>query len=111
MSRQLSGLKAWVVQRISAIYLAFFVLLLIYRLLVEPVANFEEWHAWVFHPLNSTLFLLFFLSLLFHAWVGVRDMLIDYLPSFPVRITSLVSFALVLTGLGVWILRIMMVYR
>ena len=107
MSRQLSGFSAWLVQRISALYLAFFLLLLFYRLLLHPVADFQQWQDWVFHPFISSLFLLFFLSLLLHAWVGIRDVIIDYVHPFAIRMTMLVLFALTLVGLGVWILRIM----
>ncbi len=40
-----NGLREWIVQRMSAIYMAVFSLALIFYLLFHPGLSFAEWHG------------------------------------------------------------------
>ncbi|HBH35218.1 MAG TPA: succinate dehydrogenase, hydrophobic membrane anchor protein [Gammaproteobacteria bacterium] len=106
MSRQAGGLWPWMLQRISAIYVAIFTLYFIAVLLFEPLGSYEPWRAWVAAPFNGIALLLFFVSLLLHAWVGVRDVLIDYVRLLALRIFLLSLFALCFTTTGLWVMQI-----
>ena len=59
-------------------------------------------------PLMSISTLLLFAFLLVHAWVGMRDVAMDYLHSFKVRLTVLTLIAAVLIAMGAWLLLVMM---
>ena len=78
MSTQFTGLKAWWVQRASAVYMLLFVLFLLYSFALQPLRAFAQWHAWMARPVTSVAFLVFFAALLGHMWVGLRDVLLDY---------------------------------
>jgi succinate dehydrogenase / fumarate reductase membrane anchor subunit len=53
-----------------------------------------------------TLGLLLFIPLLLaHAWVGIRDVLIDYVKPIAVRIGLLALFALLFLASGLWALQ------
>ena len=105
MSRGASGLRAWVLQRISAVYLAVFTFILLGYFLIEPPADFAAWRGWVVRPWVSIGRLLYIASLILHAWVGIRDVLIDYVPVLALRLTLLSVFALLLLGSGLWALK------
>lgn len=108
-SRQASGLRAWLFQRITGIFLAFYFIYLVAWFIYFPPADHSAWLTWVSHPLNSVGLLLFTTSLLLHAWVGIRDVLIDYVPSFALRLILLSLFGFLLTACGLWAMRIILV--
>lgn len=104
MRPRFTGLRAWWVQRLSAVYMLGFVLFLIFSFTLRPLQAFPQWHAWVARPGTALAFALFFAALLGHMWVGLRDVLLDYAKPASLRRCLLVAAALVLIGLGVWLL-------
>ena len=102
MSRKASGLKAWAIQRLTAIYVGLFALYLLLVLLFAAPAQYADWKAWVGGPLVSVAMLLFVVSVLMHAWIGVRDVLIDYIHPIAIRAALLGVIALALVAMGLW---------
>ena len=110
--RQLaSGLRAWVIQRISAMYLLVFIVYMLGVFIFAPPGDYPQWRAFVAQPLVSLAILLFYLSLLLHAWVGIRDVLIDYVQSTVIRFTALLGFGLVFMASGLWAFMAIMLAR
>ena len=105
MTRKVSGFQAWVVQRLSAIYLAFGFIYLAGYFLLTPPADYAAWKQWLVSPLTSVGLALFFLSLLLHAWIGIRDVVIDYVHPLAIRLVVLSLVALVLLASGFWLFR------
>ncbi|HHH40062.1 MAG TPA: succinate dehydrogenase, hydrophobic membrane anchor protein [Sedimenticola sp.] len=105
MSRQATGLRAWVLQRISAVYLGLYFIYLITRFLLAPPHAYQEWRQWFADPFLAVGMLLFFAALLIHAWVGVRDVVIDYVHPILLRVTLLTLTGLGLIGAGLWVMR------
>lgn len=106
MSRRASGLRAWFVQRASAIYLLLFIVYLLQHIIISPPQDFAAWQGWVAQPPVGLGLLLFFASLLLHAWVGFRDVLIDYVHPTAIRVSVLTVVGFVLIGCAFWVLRI-----
>jgi succinate dehydrogenase / fumarate reductase, membrane anchor subunit len=106
--RRASGLWAWVLQRVSAVYLALCAPLLLWRFLLAPPADYHQWRDWLATPWVSVVLLLFLLALLLHAWVGIRDVVIDYVRPLGARLSLLTATALGLTACGLWGLRILL---
>lgn len=76
------GLGDWLAQRLTAVILAVYTLIFIVYLVVVVRANgslgYDEW-AGMFVPLwMKVLTLIAFLALLYHAWIGMRDVWMDY---------------------------------
>ena len=67
MSRPTHGLRDWLLQRISAVYLAGFLVFFILRLTLKPVPGFQEWHAWFAHPAMTVASTAFILAVLLHG--------------------------------------------
>ena len=106
MSRQASGFRAWLVQRISATYLGLYFIYAILYVLFFPPDSYQDWRDWVSDPFQGVGLMLFFAALLIHAWIGVRDVLIDYVHPIMVRIGLLTLTALCLIGSGLWVARV-----
>ena len=111
MSRKASGLKAWAIQRGTAIYLVLFFIYLLLKLGTDAPTDYAGWRAWVADPVVSVAALVFFAALLVHAWIGVRDILIDYLWHAGVRVTALAVVALVLVASGLWAAQVLILAR
>jgi succinate dehydrogenase / fumarate reductase, membrane anchor subunit len=101
VSRKASGLKAWALQRLTAIFVALFTLYLVGIFLFAAPGDYGAWKAWVGGPTVGVLMLLYVASILLHAWIGIRDVLLDYVQPIAIRATllGLVGFALVAMGL------------
>ena len=102
----MSGFSAWLIQRLSGIYLAVFILIAILWSMttdITPIIWQQGFHStWV-----KLGVLLFGLSLLIHAWVGVRDVVIDYIHPLGLRLLALSLVALFLLANGFWFLTVL----
>lgn len=49
----------------------------------------------------------FFAALLAHAWIGVRDVILDYVHPVAIRFFALAVLALGLTGAGFWVIHVL----
>ncbi|MFM9835351.1 MAG: succinate dehydrogenase, hydrophobic membrane anchor protein [Methylophilaceae bacterium] len=85
LTKKYPGMRQWLTQRLTALVMAvYIVFLLIYVVALQP-NNYVAWQA-ALSPLwfrFSTI--LFFICLCMHAWLGVRDVLKDYVFNQTVR--------------------------
>ena len=72
------GMRFWLTQRLRALVMAAYLVLVILLLVIVQPARFEAWHALVSPVWFRLATILFFASLCMHAWLGVRDVLRDY---------------------------------
>lgn len=107
MRKAVSGLRAWLVQRVSAVFMLFFIIFLLTHFVVDPPRSYLAWHDWMLSPGINLIASVFAAALLAHAWVGVRDVVMDYVHPIAVRVLVLSSLALYLMGLGAWVARIL----
>jgi succinate dehydrogenase / fumarate reductase membrane anchor subunit len=103
-----SGLRAWLVQRFTAVYMLLFLVLALACLAFNAPHSYAEWHQWMANPLAAVPTALFFISLLLHAWVGLRDVMMDYVKPLPLRVALLASLGFCLVGVALWVLRILL---
>ena len=103
-----TGLRAWWMQRLSALYMLFFVVFLLVSLGLQPMHAYPQWRAWLTRPAMTLASLVFFFALLAHMWVGLRDVLLDYAKPARVRSGLLVAVASFLVGLGIWTVAILL---
>ena len=101
------GLKDWLAQRITALVMAVYVIVFVGILLACTPHNYENWRALFAHQLMRTATLVFFLSLFWHAWIGMRDILMDYIKPTGLRLGLEVAVVLVLVGYAVWVVQIL----
>ena len=102
------GLGEWLVQRLSAVYLGGFAAWLGARLVLWPPADYPAWRLWMSGDGVRLAFAVFFLSVLLHAWVGMRSVFLDYLKPLWLRFAVQVLVGLALIGLAFWAMQILL---
>ena len=104
----LSGLRPWLIQRISAVYIALFVVYTVITLAGVNEVSYLQWRDWLLHPFNTIAVGLFVIALLLHAWVGMRDIILDYLHNTLVRMIAFTLVIVVLISSGIWAAKILL---
>lgn len=99
-----SGLRAWIWQRLSAVVLAAGILA---GALWNGWDDYQSWRTLVSQPWGAALLGLLSGALLAHSWVGMRDIILDYVAPRGLRYTLLAALALWLIFLGCWVLIIL----
>ena len=102
MNHAIYGLRSWLLQRLTAVYLFIYILYFLVNLLFDPWWDYQQWRGWLAHPAVNIATLLFFAALLLHAWVGLRDIVIDYIQPLAVRFVALVLIGTALLAMGGW---------
>jgi succinate dehydrogenase / fumarate reductase membrane anchor subunit len=108
LKKALSGLRAWIVQRFTAVYMLFFCVFALLHFVLNPPHSYFDWRGWVSSPFVMVTTALFFVALLVHAWVGLRDVVMDYVNPLPLRITVLATLLFILIGLALRIMQILL---
>ena len=101
------GLRDWLAQRITAIVMAVYIVGLAFLLFYRNPNTYEAWRALFAQGWMRVATLIFIASLAWHAWVGVRDILMDYIKPDGLRLALQVLTVLLLAvyvGWGVQIL-------
>lgn len=80
-----SGSRDWVLQRISAVVLAIYSLVIVGFFLFNDV-TYETWHPFMMSLPMKLFSLVAILSLVFHAWVGMWTVFTDYVKSSGLRL-------------------------
>ena len=103
-----SGLTEWLLQRVSALYLAAYLGYVTVFFDTAVLENYIAWTQWISNGYVRTTLGLFFLSTLAHAWIGMRSVFMDYLHPFWLRFlaTSIVAIATIV--LLFWVTQILL---
>ncbi len=96
------GLKDWIAQRATAVIMALYTVLLLVVLLVVRPGDFDAWRSVFANGGMKFATFLFFLSLFYHAWIGVRDIWMDYIKPTGLRLVLHVATAALLLGYAGW---------
>jgi len=96
------GLRDWLGQRVTAVVMAVFILCLAGGLLVAPPQGYAGWKAVFANQWMRIAAFLFLVSLFWHAWIGVRNILMDYVHATGVRLTLQILVILSLLFYIVW---------
>jgi succinate dehydrogenase / fumarate reductase membrane anchor subunit len=101
------GLKDWLAQRITAVVMAGYLFILVVALVAQKDLSQEAWRALLSGGFMRFLTFIFILSLAYHAWVGVRDIWMDYVQPVGWRLSLHVLTALYLVGCAGWAVQIL----
>ena len=101
------GLRDWLAQRVTAVVMALFTLFVVVRLLQQPWVDYDVWTGLFSNNVMRSFSLLFLLSLFYHAWIGVRDIVMDYVKPSGVRLLIHVLVILALVMYVIWSVQIL----
>ena len=85
MNAKASGLRGWIVQRVSALLLALYIVGLGYFFYTHPQLNYEVWRSFFSSTAVQISTVLVLISLVFHAWIGMWTIGTDYIKSTSLR--------------------------
>ena len=101
------GLGSWLAQRITAVIMALYSVVLLVVFMTGRPMTYGAWHDLFARGWMRVGALLFAVSLAWHAWVGVRDILMDYAKHDGLRLALEVITILVLAIYLGWTVQIL----
>ena len=100
------GLRDWLVQRITAVLMAFYSLFIATYCLTNTI-SYDAWTALFSGNFMRTISWLFLLSVFYHAWIGIRDIVMDYVKPASIRLFIYVLVILALLLYSIWSVQIL----
>ena len=101
------GLRDWMAQRATAVLMALFTIVLVIECLMPGEMSYEKWGAIFAHQWMKVLTFITIVALVWHAWVGVRDVLMDYVTAVAPRLVLQVAAIAWLVGCAGWALQVL----
>lgn len=101
------GLGSWLVQRFSAGVTAAYILFIGTWALMNAPVGYGAWAELFSGNVVRSFTLLALAAAFFHAWVGVRNVVMDYVKPAGVRLAIHVVVILALTLYGIWSVQIL----
>ena len=101
------GLRDWLAQRITAAIMVVYTGFALAVVLRQQPITYAAWKELFARGWMRVATLLFVVSLAWHAWVGVRDILMDYIKPDGLRLTLQVLFILLLASYLGWAIQIL----
>lgn len=101
------GLRDWLAQRVTAILMALFTIALLVQVLTVETLDYYSWSGIFSQQWMKFLTFTVILALAYHAWIGIRDIFMDYIKPVGIRL-ALHVFAIVwLLGCAGWAIQVL----
>lgn len=101
------GTGSWLAQRITAVVMALYTLIVLVVMMQRAPFTYDAWRALFTQGWMRIATALFVASLAWHAWVGVRDVLMDYVKHDGLRLALQVLAVLLLASYALWAVEIL----
>ena len=101
------GLRDWLSQRVTATLMALFTLALIVQILMPGPMGYDKWAGIFAQQWMKVLTFVVIVSLLVHVWVGMRDVLMDYVKAVGARLVLQVATIVWLVGCAGWAIQVL----
>ena len=101
------GLRDWLAQRITAVIMAVYSVIALVVVMSGKPISYAVWRDLFSQGWMRVATLLFAASLAWHAWVGMRDILMDYIKPTGLRLALEVLVILALVGCAGWAVQIL----
>lgn len=101
------GLRDWLAQRITGALMSLFTLVLLVQVLLPGPMGYDKWAGIFAAQWMKVLTFVVIVSLLVHVWVGVRDILMDYVKPVGTRLVLQVATLVWLVGCAGWALQVL----
>jgi succinate dehydrogenase / fumarate reductase, membrane anchor subunit len=102
------GTRDWIAQRATAALMAIFTLVVLFRVLftVGPF-GYEQWAGIFASQWMKVLTFSTVVGLLYHVWVGMRDVLMDYIKPVGIRLVLQIFVIVWLVGCAGWAIQVL----
>jgi succinate dehydrogenase / fumarate reductase membrane anchor subunit len=102
------GLRDWLAQRVTACLMALFTLLVLAQVIFSkgPI-GYNKWAGIFSAQWMKVITFVVIIALLYHAWIGIRDIWMDYIKPVSVRLTLHVASIVWLVGCAGWAIQVL----
>jgi len=101
------GLRDWLAQRVTAVVMAAYVMVFgVYAMFAVP-PGYEAWAGLFAPPWMKVATLLAVVALIYHVWIGMREIFMDYVKPTWIRLCAYVLTILWLAACAVWSVQIL----
>jgi len=101
------GMRDWLSQRITAGLMALFTIVLLVQVLFGGPLGYDSWAGIFASQWMKVLTFVVILALAWHAWVGVRDIWMDYIKPVGTRLVLQVFTIVWLIGCSGWAVQVL----
>lgn len=101
------GLRDWLAQRVTALLMALFTLVLLAQVLMPGPLDYYRWSAIFAAQWMKVLTFSVIIALAWHAWVGAREILMDYIQPVMTRLLLQVAALVWLVGCTGWAVQVL----
>ena len=101
------GFKDWLSQRVTGVLMALFTLVVLVQVLLPGPLDYYKWAGIFSRQWMKVLTFVVIVSLLYHAWVDMRDIWMDYIKPVGVRLALQVFTIVWLVGCAGWAVQVL----
>jgi succinate dehydrogenase / fumarate reductase membrane anchor subunit len=101
------GLRDWLSQRVTAVLMVLFTVVLLAQVLMPGPLDYARWAGIFAAQWMKVLTFVVIVALAWHAWVGVRDIWMDYVKPVGVRLALQVFTIVWLVGCTGWAVQVL----
>jgi succinate dehydrogenase / fumarate reductase membrane anchor subunit len=101
------GLRDWLSQRLTAALMALFTIAIVVQVLLPGEMGYDKWAGIFAHQWMKVLTFVVILALIQHVWVGVRDVLMDYVTAMGARLALQAATIVWLVGCAGWAIQVL----
>ena len=102
------GLRDWLAQRVTATLMAIFTVVLLGQVIfTSGPLGYDEWAGIFASQWMKFLTYAVVVAMMWHIWVGVRDIFMDYIKPVGLRLTLQVASIVWLLGCAGWALQVL----
>lgn len=102
-----SGLRDWLVQRISAVVIGAYLIFIVAYLLGNQPLYFAEWQTLFASAWLKVATLIVLIAILWHTWIGLWTVLTDYVKNTGMRLALQSAVVILLLSYVLWGLEIL----
>jgi len=101
------GVRDWLSQRVTAVLMVLFTVVLLAQVLMPGPLDYARWSGIFSAQWMKVLTFVVIVALAWHAWVGVRDIWMDYVKPVGVRLALQVFTIVWLVGCAGWAVQVL----
>jgi succinate dehydrogenase / fumarate reductase membrane anchor subunit len=101
------GTFGWLAQRVTAVLMTVFTLVVLVQVLLPGEMSYEKWSGLFAHQWMKVLTFVTIISLAYHAWIGMRDIWMDYVKPVGIRLLLQVITISWLVGCAGWAMQVL----
>lgn len=100
------GMRDWLAQRVTAVIMVLYTATLVLAFLTGQNFTYEGWAALFAQQWFKLVSAVTLIGLFYHAWVGMRDVWMDYVRALGLRLVLQIATMAWLIGCAVWSIQI-----